>query len=572
MGLTSALYTGLSGLNVNQTNLNVIGNNIANANTTAFKSSRVLFSSQFYVTDAAGTAPSSSFGGSNPSQEGMGARVGSIQQDFAPGTIQTTGRPTDLAVDGEGFFVANTSNGQRFTRDGAFSLNSSNQLTTSSGGFVQGYATDTGGNVVTGSLKNITVPLGTTTSAQATQNVSLQGNLNAGGALPSGASILETQALTTVGGAAAPTSASLLTSLASVSAPATPLFTAGDVLTLKGQRGGADLAAQTFTVTAASTVTDLTTFYSQGLGIDTTVTDTPPPGSTIQADPTNPNAAEISITGNTGKMNALTISSSGFVNQNGINPFSFVDGQNAAGVKSNPTGESVHTAFVAYDSLGTPLNVDVTAVLQSKASTGNTWRFYVNSVDNHGGTGTLLGDGTLTFDSAGKLTASTGTNIALNRTGTGASSPLTMNLDFKNISQLDGSGSNLVMTSQDGSPIGTLNNFSIGADGKITGSYSNGLTRTVGQLAIATFGNQQGLDNKGGNEYSASANSGNAVITTPQQLGTGNIRSGALEGSNVDLSQQFVNLIVASTGYSASSKVISTSNQLLTELLNIQTR
>ncbi len=572
MGLTSALYTGLSGLSVNQSNLNVIGNNIANSNTTAFKSSRALFSSQFYVTDQSSTAPTTDFGGTNPDQEGQGAQVDSITQNWTPGTIQSTGQPTDLALDGQGFFVVHSTTGQVYTRDGSFSLNSSNQLVDSKGDYVQGYGADTNGNIVTGAVKNITIPLGTTTSAQATTNVVLQGNLDASGAPAIGASILESGPITTIGGAAAPTAASLLTSLASTTAPGTPLFTAGDVLTLNATRGGADLATQTFTVTSTSTVTDLTNFYNQGMGIDTSVADTPPPGAAIQADPTNPNAAEISITGNTGTVNALAISTSGFTNQSGVSPLSFTAGQNAAGVQSNPSGESVQTSFVAYDSLGTPVTLDVTAVMQSQSTAGNTWRFYVNSADNQGGAGTLLGDGTLTFNSAGQLATSTGTNISLDRTGTGAASPLNINLNFNGISQLSGSSSNLVMTSQDGSPIGTLNNYSIGADGIINGSYSNGLTRTLGQVAVATFGNEQGLQDMGDNQYEASPSSGDAVVTTAGQLGTGAIRSGALEESNVDLSQQFVNMIEASTGYSASSRVISTSNQLLTDLLNIQTR
>src|SRR4051812_9991119 len=101
MALTSTLYTGLSGLNVNQQKLNVIGNNIANANTVAFKSSRALFKPQFYVTDAAGSAPNADSGGTNPSQRGLGAVVGTIQKNFETGSLETTGVGTDLAIDGD---------------------------------------------------------------------------------------------------------------------------------------------------------------------------------------------------------------------------------------------------------------------------------------------------------------------------------------------------------------------------------------------------------------------------------------------------------------------------------------
>src|SRR5215467_9162493 len=115
MALTSTLYTGLSGLDVNQTRLNVVGNNIANANTVAFKSSRALFKPQFYATDAGGTPPSAEFGGTNPSQRGLGAQVATIEKDFSPGSIEPTGKPTDLAIDGTGFFVVKGEN-QTYTR------------------------------------------------------------------------------------------------------------------------------------------------------------------------------------------------------------------------------------------------------------------------------------------------------------------------------------------------------------------------------------------------------------------------------------------------------------------------
>src|SRR3954447_12389571 len=105
MALTSTLYTGLSGLDVNQTRMNVVGNNIANVNTTAFKASRASFQSQFYVTDEAGSPASSDFGGTNPSQRGLGAAVAAIEKDFTPGSIETTGKSTDMAVDGAGFFI-----------------------------------------------------------------------------------------------------------------------------------------------------------------------------------------------------------------------------------------------------------------------------------------------------------------------------------------------------------------------------------------------------------------------------------------------------------------------------------
>ena len=567
MALTSALFTGLSGLDANQTWMNVVGNNIANANTTAFKSSRVLFSPQFYVTDSGGSAPNTNFGGANPSQRGLGAVVNSIQKNFAAGAIQPTGHNTDMAIEGDGFFIVKGTD-QVYTRDGSFSLNSANQLVSTSGDFVQGFGVDGNGNILPGQLHNLTIPLGTSTQAKATSDVTMQGNLNAAGLPASGSSILLSQDLTTVGGAAAPTTATALTQVASASSSAAPLFTAGETFTLAGQKGGSSLPTSSFTVQAGSTVQDLMTFYRQGLGIDTNVPanpSLPTPGVTLAAG-TAPNSADLVVTGNSGSQNALTLAGNSFVTSTGTAPFKFSDGA-AGGFTSNPAGESVHTSFEAYDTLGTPLTVDVTAVLESQSSAGNTWRFYVDSGDNKVG-GLALGNGTLTFDNNGKLIASTTTSVNIDRTGTGAATPLSFKLDFGSMTQLTGQNSTLVMTRQDGSAIGTLDSFSIGADGTISGSFTNGLSKTLGQVALANFANPQGLVDKGNNMYATGPNSGAPEIAAPMQLGTGQIRSGALELSNVDLSQEFINLIVASTGFSASSRVITTSNQLIQELLN----
>jgi flagellar hook protein FlgE len=583
MALTNALFTGLSGLNVNQTKLNVVGNNIANTNTVAFKSSRVLFKPQFYVTDIAGGPPTADFGGENPSQRGLGSEVAAIQKDFAPGSIEPTGRATDLAIDGDGFFIVQGKD-QRYTRDGSFVLNGSNQLVTNVGDFVQGFGVDDNNNIVTGSLQNITIPLGSLTSAKATENVKLEGNLNAAGTIATGASILNSQQLTIVNGlgaAPAPDATTLLTDLASTTTSSTPLFSVGQTLTLSGKKGGRDLPDLTYTIDAGSTLGDLSNFFQQGLGIDTTVPDdgdplTPTAGVAIEQ---NGATSVITITGNLGTDNALSMAGTSLITDTGGTPLVFDDnGQNAAGIQSDPNGETVYTSFVAYDSLGTPLTINMTAVLESKADTGNVWRFYASSADDTDAAtfdpasgnfvGSILGTGTLTFDSSGKLLDSSGTTLRVDRTATGAATPLNIQLDFDSMTSLTTRSSELVMTEQDGSSTGTLNGFSIGSNGMITGSFSNGLTRTLGQIAMATFNNNEGLIDEGGGLYSAGGNSGVPVIGSPLQLGAGSIRSGALELSNVDISAEFINMIIASTGFSASSRVITTSDQLLTELLN----
>jgi flagellar hook protein FlgE len=145
---------------------------------------------------------------------------------------------------------------------------------------------------------------------------------------------------------------------------------------------------------------------------------------------------------------------------------------------------------------------------------------------------------------------------------------LAFDLDFNNTTALSGFNSTMASTMQDGSAQGTLTSFSIGNDGTILGSFTNGLSRTVGQIALATFRNQQGLVDLGNNTFSAGPNSGTAIISAPGEFGAGRVVAGSLELSNVDLSSEFVRLIAASTAFSASSRVISSSNSLLQELLS----
>jgi len=568
MVLSNALFVGLSGLDVNQVKLNIVGNNIANANTVAFKSTRVLFKPQFYVTDSGGSQPDGDSGGTNPSQRGLGVVISALEKNFQPGSIETTGRPTDMAIDGDGFFIVR-SDEQKYTRDGSFRLNANNQLVTSAGDLVQGYGVDQSFQIITGQLTDLTIPLGAATTAQATSVATMEGNLNAAGTVASGASILASQYLTVLNSGTAPTNVTLLTDLASASDITTPLFNAGDTLTLSARKGRRSIAEATLNVTGR-TLGDLMNFLRQALGINDTVVPAAgqaAPGVVLEADPANAANQRIVITGNSGADNALELGPGSLRTATGLMPLRFADATDANGIASNPSGESVHTSLVVYDSLGAAVTLNVTAVLERTSSTGNVWRFYAESASDTD-LDLVVGTGTLTFDNFGKLRAVTGNTITIDRTDTGAQTPLTFTLDFSRMTSLAHRSSELAMVNQDGSPMGRLTGFSVGADGRITGSFSNGVTRTLGQLAIATFTNPAGLIDRGGNMYVEGANSGTAVIGVPATLGAGKIVAGALELSNVDLSEEFINLIIASTGFAASSRVISTSDQLLTELLN----
>ena len=561
MGLTSSLFIALSGLNVNQLKLDVTGNNIANANTTAFKATRLSFESQFSQTFSLGAPPSDVSGGTNPSQIGLGAAPGMMLRDMSPGAFETTGKSTDLAIGGKGWFVLQQGDGsQAYTRDGAFTLNADNYLVNGNGNYLMGYGVDDQFNVVPGAVDKLEVPLDQLTVAQATGEATLIGALNSSGAAATTGSRLSSQTLYDAGVAA--TGASLLTDIRSAAVGGTALFTVGDKLTLNVSKGGRDLPPSTFTVTAAATtgansggtLTEVAEWLSAALGIDTTAGLTPTPGVSVVA-------GQLAVVGNVGTVNDLDISAGDLLSNNAAvnQPLAFTKAASA-------DGESAQTSMLLYDSLGTKIQANVSLVMTDKTAVGTTWQWFAQSADDTDGN-LAVGAGTLTFNTAGQLLTGATTTISIDRTATGAGTPLDVTLNFDGMNALAGDRSAIAMTSQDGYPTGLLSDFAIGDDGRITGTFTNGLTRTLGQVTLAVFANDSGLVADNGNLFEVGPNSGDAVIGAANSGGAGKIASGALELSNVDLSQEFVNLILASTGFSAASRVISSSNQLLNDLL-----
>lgn len=178
MGLGSALSTAVSGLNVNQNAIDIIGNNLANVNTTSFKASRNEFVNNFYNTISVGSTPGENTSGTNPIQVGQGAQTGSISVDFRPGAPTQTGIGSDLFVQGNGFFVIQRGNEQLYTRDGAFRTNSAAELVTAQGLNVLGFGVDDDFNLQEAALVPLTVPIGNLQVAQSTSNAFIDGTLN----------------------------------------------------------------------------------------------------------------------------------------------------------------------------------------------------------------------------------------------------------------------------------------------------------------------------------------------------------------------------------------------------------
>lgn len=558
MGLTTAMYTGLSGMNANQTRIQTIGNNIANVNTTGFKGSRTLFQTQISQLMSLGNGPSATSGGVNPMQVGLGTLVGANQRVHTAGSIETTGIGSDLAIQGEGMFVLRRPDGsQVYTRDGSFSLDAANRLVSIDGNQVRGFGVDETFTVVDTVLTDLTIPLGTQTIARTTENVIMDGDLTAIGSIATQGSRHASQALVSGGGAAA-TADTPLSDLRSAAAPGVSLFAPGDSITVRGAtRGGREAPEQTFVVgTDGNTLGDFANWLENTLGIDTSDGVPGTPGVTISG-------GQLIIDSNAGLDNAIDITGNDVVTTNTGSPLplSFTQTQDA-------NGASEHTSFTVYDSLGTPVVVSVTFALEATPATGPVWRFYVESPENAGAS-PVLGTGTISFDTQGRFLSATGNQISLDRTGSGAATPVSFTLDFSGVHGLSTLESNVIMDQQDGYPPGTLTNFSVGPDGTINGTFDNGLSRTLGQVAIASFANPAGLVAENDNLFFEGPNSGPPTITPPTLFGAGSILSGALELSNVDLSREFIGLITSSTGFQASSRVISTSSDLLDQLLLI---
>ena len=238
-------------------------------------------------------------------------------------------------------------------------------------------------------------------------------------------------------------------------------------------------------------------------------------------------------------------------------------------------GDTYSTPVTIYDSLGA--SHVLTFTFTKTASNSWTYSVSIPAADVNGKTDpTVLKTGTLTFDGNGNLTAPAAnvTGIAITGFADGAN-----NLTFAwNIYDPNGNGlltqeaapSSTSATQQDGSGAGALTEFNIGSDGTITGSFSNGKTEIVGQIALATFANNQGLSRDGENDFSATLASGQPVIGGPGTGGRGTLQGGALEQSNVDIAQEFSALIVAQRDYEANAKTVTTFDQITQDTINIK--
>ncbi len=351
-------------------------------------------------------------------------------------------------------------------------------------------------------------------------------------------------------------------------------------LSFEARKGGRSLEAKSFQITSTSTVQDLVNFMQSSMGIQTTTTDAAHPLPVSKND----------ILGETGTLNAGAYIRNGqirFVSNNGVDnavdidltsfritdDAGVVDVPNLAfGSVQEAKGQSAVADFVTYDTLGMPIRTRLTAVLESRTDSATTYRWYADSADNspRAGSGISVGSGVLTFDGNGNFISASNSTVAVDRYNLPSVSPMEFDFDFSSVSGLATQEATLAAARQDGSPPGTLTSYVIGEDGTIRGVFSNGIARDLGQLRLARFTNPEGLEQRGQNLYAQGINTGLPIEGGPGENGIGTVVAGALELSNTDIGGDLVNLVLASTMYRSNARVITATQQLFDELLNLK--
>jgi flagellar hook protein FlgE len=340
------------------------------------------------------------------------------------------------------------------------------------------------------------------------------------------------------------------------------------VLRFTGSKGSPtplDLPAKELEITADTTVQELITFMQQSLGIENDPAVGGNPGGGITAD------SRIFFESNMGDKNELSIDEASFslivddVPQ-GV-PLDFTTTQEG-------NGEGSTTEMIVFDSLGIPLTVRLTTVLVGAETGATTYRWFATSGDNQVSTGidTTIGTGLITFDGQGTFTNATNSTISIQRLDVASVTPVNVDVDFSQLTAVSKQNgiSDVQMSNQDGFPSGTLASFSITESGLLKGVYTNGVTRDLGQVVMARFTNSGGLQQVGDSLFSEGVNSGTPLRGIPGDAGIGAITAGAVELSNSDIGQNLVKLILASTQYRGGTRVITTAQQLLDELLSLR--
>ena len=539
----------LSGLDADSTALNTIANNLANLNTTGFKSQTANFSDLFY--QQVGTA-----GSGDPIEVGAGTQVTSTETDFSNGSPTSTGNASDVALQGSGFFVLQNGGEVEYTRDGTFNVTSDGSLVSQAGLSVMGYPATNGVVSTDSALTALQIPVGAVEAPKTTGNMNITANLDANSGAVASTGFAFSGAL----GATAGTDA------------------VGPITVY-------DSNGQSHTVTVTLTNNNATTPGQWGYSIELDGNAATAVTGNLQFSPT------------TGALTSTTPVTAGFSGlTDGANALAFnwdpstltqstaatntVSGLTQVGGTA-PTLTPFQVPITIYDSLGNPQVATVTFTKDLTAI--NTWDYSVAlPTGSYGGAAGAVNTGTLGFTASGALstingvsaTAATGT-IPLSFAGlSDGAANLAFNWNLygssgtPSVTQV-ASASATSATAQDGYAAGTYTGYTIDANGVISAQFSNSQTTAIGQLAVASVVNQQGLDRLGDNNYATTLASGEATTGVANSGGRGSIDDSALEASNVDISTEFADLIVAQRAFEANSKAVTTFDNVAQETINL---
>ncbi|TNE73633.1 flagellar basal-body rod protein FlgF [bacterium] len=549
MSLMRSLAAGISGMKGFQTKMDVIGNNIANVNTAGFKASQVNFAE---LVSQSLTKPDARFG-SAPSlynQVGLGSRVSSISRDFTQGAITSTNVKTDLAIQGNGFFMVNDGTQNYITRAGNFKFNADGNLVTDAGLYVRGFNANADGTVINGgSAEDIRVNFGDIYAPQKTSLVNLAGNLNSNTSV---SQVLASSNAFTDGSNALAVGTQDLATMNQTNVA----LVDGDTIDITGTDNAGNAIAASFTYGAANdgtTLDDLISVINTAFAGEATAT-LQDGKIVVKSDKLGDSSLSIGLAmgaGATGDINFSTLNVS-------------VEGATNSTLISNTVYD---TQGEAHTLLTTFTQTDFNKwTIEASFLNGES----VSAVNGVNGTTTM----DIEFDDEGRLiTPSNGSFSVEFDPGNGAES---MNFDVEisdpvvgAITQFDGAASaNFVK--QDGYAQGDLTDFYIDATGLIVGTYSNGRSKNLAQMGVATVANQNALVHTGNGLFSVNTQAGDLIIGSAKNLPDTTISSGFLESSNVDLAQEFTEMIVAQRAYQSAARVITTSDQLLNEITQLK--
>ncbi|MHB1662085.1 MAG: flagellar hook protein FlgE [bacterium] len=629
----NALFTAVSGLNANQTYLGVIGNNIANSNTTGFKSSDPIFENLV----------SQTLSGTSSSQEGLGTDVFSIQQQFGQGAMENTSNPLNMAVDGNGFFIVQSPNGSTYyTRNGTFSENAQGQIVDSTGeNVVMGYPLNAQGLATAGSPSPISLntgaiaPLATTT---ATLTANLNSNISPQTATPNSQPASSTFMGGYINSSATAGTGNTASSAISVSGmtykglptsttqanevPTSLLIGNGDGTTNSYGVSAYISGGNTYNYVTATTANGLvnsgyysgTTTYTalpSNSSISSVILSSPLTSSVIQNTAISQSTLDVTSTsgmnsgsdiqintdGNTGTdayqflntiasvATASTSTTSGTVNLSNAMPASYAPTGTGYGVIAGPANDYYSTSINVYDSLGNALPTTVTFAPSS--STSGAWNAYYSingtaaqresykTIVSDTGASTPYDSPDISFSSSGvinggqSLTLTDVPDYVTTTSSTllpdGASQPLNIGLNLANLTQYAATSATTAFT-QNGYATGTLTSFTVDQNGRLSGQFSNGQTEYLAQVALANFIAPTGLVSEGNSLYAQSFASGQPAVGVANSGNFGYITDSALEQSNVNISSEFTNMIIAQNAYVANSKVLTTENAVLAAL------